>query len=94
MEISINDNNGYRSISADESYTVQQYGFYYNAEQHTTVIIKGETWINCTVMDSIGTYMESEYIGIQGESNNYRTVSSVFIDHISRWRKYTCYLVN
>ena len=88
IKISITDNYEHRSIPTNESYTVQQQGFYYNAEQHATVVINGETMIKCTFVDAIGTYMESEYIDIEGEFNNYRSISSVLRDTFSGRRKY------
>ena len=89
IKISITDNYEHRSIPTNGSYTVQQQGFYYNAEQHTAVVINGETMIKCTFVDAIGTYVESKYIDIQGEFNNYRPISSVLRDTFSGLRKYT-----
>ena len=64
------DDYGYRSISANKTYTMQQYNFYYDAEQNSTVYITGEAWINCTFEDDIGTYVKTEYVDIEGEFTN------------------------
>ena len=76
MEISIEDSYGFRSISNNKNYTIQRHSFHYDAkqekeittgEQHATVYITGETWINCTFEDDKGTYMKTEYMNIEGE---------------------------
>ena len=67
MEISITDSHGYKSISANKTSAMQQNSFYYNAEQRVTVYIAGETWINCTLEDDIGTYTKTGYMNTECE---------------------------
>ena len=67
IEIWITDSDGSRRLSANGTKTIQQHSFYYNAEQHAIAYITGQTWINCTFGDDIGTYTKTEYINVEGE---------------------------
>ena len=83
MEISIMNSYGYRSISDNKTYTIQQHSFHYDSkqektfttvEQHATVYITGKTWINCTFEDDMGTYMKTEYMNIEGKQMNMHSI--------------------